>query len=66
MLGNVIEQALTSVGVTKERVERWLGGKCNCEERRERLNALHSWAVRVIVGRKTDKAKEHLESLIEP
>lgn len=63
-LGDAVEAALTSVGITKDRVERWLGRPCRCDERRMRLNSLTSWAKRVLAGRMQD-AVEHLESLTE-
>lgn len=49
-LGDVVERALSSVGITKDRVEAWLGRPCGCAERQERLNALGYWAKRVVVA----------------
>ena len=49
-LGDIIEQALTKIGITKERVEEWLGGPCGCEERKEMLNRLSRWAKRILRG----------------
>ncbi len=43
-LGDAVESALSAVGVTKERVEKWLGGPCGCEERKAMLNRLWTWA----------------------
>jgi hypothetical protein len=63
LLGTMIESALTFCGVTKERVERWLGGPCGCKERKERLDALWRWAFRVDKG-KTDNARRYLETVI--
>lgn len=63
LLGDVVETALMSIGITKERVTSWLGVECNCEERKTKLNALHSWARRVISG-KVEKAKEYLEEML--
>ena len=62
-LGDRVGQALTLVGVTSERVESWLGRKCGCARRKQRLNELGAWAHRVIAG-KTANAKEYLEELI--
>lgn len=42
-LGDRVESALSAVGVTKERVSRWLGAPCNCTERQRKLNALSAW-----------------------
>jgi hypothetical protein len=62
MLGDAVSAALAAAGADAERVSRWLGRDCGCEERRQRLNALHSWAVRVLRGRR-EKALEYLELL---
>lgn len=52
MLGDSVERALTAVGLSRERVELWLGETCRgCEERKRRLNAIHAWAIRVLSGR---------------
>lgn len=58
-LGDAIERALRVVGVTPERVSAWVGKPCNCEERKERLNALGWWAARVLSGH-TSHAAEYL------
>jgi hypothetical protein len=66
-LGDRIESALKSVGITSERVERWLGLPCGCLERRERLNAVHSWAVWVLTGKtltSPEEAAQQLDGLI--
>lgn len=62
-LGDTVELALTKVGVTKNRVERWLGRPCGCLERKEKLNELHGWAKKVLTGKCQD-AEEHLNDLI--
>jgi hypothetical protein len=49
-LGTVIKYALTAVGITEERVSRWLGAPCNCSEREEKLNQLGRWAADVARG----------------
>ena len=61
-LGDAVERALASVGVTKERVQRWLG-ECACDDRQQKLNALSIWAKRVLLGRK-EHAREHLSGII--
>lgn len=43
-LGDRVESALAFIGITKDRVEAWIGEPCNCDERREKLNALGEWA----------------------
>ncbi len=63
MLGDLAHKALTSVGVTPERVTAWLGRPCRCRERQAKLNALHAWAIRVMQG-KTDRAREHLDGIM--
>lgn len=43
-LGDVIENVLTSVGITQERFKEWFGLKeCNCTKRKAWLNSLFSW-----------------------
>lgn len=64
MLGDAIHSALALVGVTPERVTRWLGRPCGCEERRQKLNALSRWAARVLSGR-SEKAGEYLDRITE-
>jgi hypothetical protein len=63
MLGDMLSKALGSVGVTEERVSAFLGRPCRCRERRERLNRLTSWAIRVVSGKATD-AKKHLDDIL--
>lgn len=43
-LGDQVETALSSVGITKERVSKWLGKPCSCPERQAKLNAIGNWA----------------------
>ena len=62
-LGDAVEAALTVVGVTRERVEKWVGRPCRCEERKARWNQLSRWARRVVAG-KTEKAKQYLKEII--
>lgn len=62
-LGDKIEQALSLVGVTKERVSNWLGEPCDCKERQEKLNQLSRWTKRIIHG-KVEKAREYLEDFL--
>lgn len=63
MLGDMIHNALDSVGITTDRVEKWLGKPCHCQERQEKLNQLDQWARRVMKGR-IDKAAEYLDKLL--
>ena len=63
MLGDLIEQALQAAGITSARVEEWLGKPCGCKERQAKLNAVQSWAARVVRG-KRDQAAEYLHRLL--
>jgi len=44
LLGDQIESLLATFGITKDRVEEWVGGPCGCTERQQKLNALGEWA----------------------
>ena len=63
-LGDVVESALSSVGITSERVEKWLGRPCGCKQRKDKLNKLSSWASGIISG-KTENAVSHLDEIME-
>jgi hypothetical protein len=39
-LGDMVKAGLSSIGITKERVEAVVGGPCGCDERAEQLNEL--------------------------
>ena len=62
-LGDILETALKKVGITQEKVERFLGKPCKCPERRQKLNMLGAWAKRVLTG-KTDDAEKHLLNIM--
>lgn len=43
-LGDLVESALQSVGITEERFKEWFNLKeCNCSKRKAWLNSLFSW-----------------------
>jgi len=63
-LGDMVERALTAIGITKERVEASVGAPCGCEERREKLNRLGAWAASFFRSRQTEVAKRELEEII--
>ena len=63
-LGDRVEQVLTSVGITSERVEGWLGMPCGCKKRKEKLNKLGDWVLRS-VGLSHEEAAEELEKIIK-
>ncbi len=62
-LGTRVAFALSSVGVTPERVEEWLGTPCNCRERQEKLDQLSRWACRVARG-KVEGALDFLKAIL--
>jgi hypothetical protein len=62
-LGDALKAALDAIGITHERVERWVGAPCGCKERQEKMNRLGAWVKRVLGG-KTEKAKEYLEEIV--
>ncbi len=64
LIGDIMEQALERIGISQERVSRWIGKPCGCAERKQRLNQLHQWAIRVTKGR-IEKAKEFLEQILD-
>lgn len=59
-LGDRVEQALSMIGITKERVEDWVGEECGCAERQEKLNQLGSWAHEVVMDG-VQNAQSYLE-----
>lgn len=61
--GDVVSKALSTIGVTPERVSEWIGADCGCKERRQRLNELGDWSGKVINGA-ISNAKERLEGLV--
>ena len=63
-LGDRVASALEIVGITPERLEKWLGRPCGCRERKERINQLGRWASRVLLGR-TEKAEEYFDEMTE-
>jgi len=67
-LGDHVHSALKAVGITEERVSRWVGRPCGCARRRERLNQLHRWAEQRIKGlfKTSEEARKNLENLLEP
>ena len=64
MLGDKVEQALGCIGINPDRVEKWLGKPCGCVERKEKLNQLNAWMIRVLRGA-VDDAEVYLDNLIE-
>lgn len=60
-LGDMVEKALSTVGITEERVGKWLGAPCGCKERQEKLNRLGAWVKSLFSG---SAKKEHLEEML--
>lgn len=63
-LGDRVKDALSTVGITEERVTRWIGRPCGCGARREKLNELHRWVrmkLRGVFG-SNEKAARELEN----
>ncbi len=63
-IGDHVEKALETVGITKERLEAWLGRPCKCRERKRRLNEIGQWAYRIISGGQHDNAKEEFDKIV--
>jgi hypothetical protein len=63
-LGDAVEKALSFVGITPDRVHKWLGHSCSgCAERKEKLNQLSRWAKNAM-GETARTAKKKLGALI--
>lgn len=64
-IGDMLERALTRVGITKERVEAYLGRPCRCRERQRKLNELGQWARGLITGKtQPAEAEERLNVIL--
>lgn len=50
-LGDIVAACLSALGLTKERVSRWLGYDCGCAKRQARWNEL-GWHFVAIVRRR--------------
>lgn len=62
-LGDAVEAALSTVGITMERVEKWLGRPCRCRERRRKLNQLDDWVKKIITGEE-DKSRQEFDTMV--
>ena len=49
-LGDHVHDALAAVGITEERVSRWLGRPCGCGQKQKWLNRMHRWAENWVKG----------------
>lgn len=50
-LGDYVEGVLSAVGITKQRVERFIGRPCGCEQRKQVLNAFGRAAAEALFGK---------------
>lgn len=64
LLGDRFEKALSLVGITKTKVERWIGKGCGCDERQRRMNQIDLWARQVLSGA-MHNAKQRLAKIIK-
>lgn len=62
-LGDAISTALSSVGITEDRVSKWLGRPCGCAKRRKKLNELSDWAIMVATNT-AKNPKEAIEKIL--
>lgn len=62
-LGDAIGEALARVGVTEDRVSKWLGKPCGCWRRKRKLNRLSKWA-ELQVGATVEEATEMLRRTV--
>lgn len=62
-LGDRVSHALGLVGINEDRVSKWLGKPCGCNERRQKLNRLGAWATRVVRGKRA-QAERYLEQIL--
>lgn len=60
-LGDKLEEALSAVGITKARVEKYIGD-CGCSSRQVALNKIGSWLQRALTG---ESGKDELETILE-
>jgi len=51
-LGDQVSAALSSVGITQARVNKWLGRPCKCPARIAKLNKISRWAKGILAGEK--------------
>ena len=66
LLGDRLQKVTERTGIkdVTERVSAWLNIPCGCDERKEKLNQIHLWARRTLLG-KVDNAEEYLERITE-
>jgi hypothetical protein len=52
--GDLAEKTLSAVGITKDRVEKWIGPECGCKERQDKMNRFGQWLKKKIAGEDSD------------
>jgi len=63
LLGSRLEAALSTVGITKNRVSEWIGRDCHCADTRDKLNQLHLWAMNSVKS-SAEAAKAAIEAML--
>lgn len=58
-LGDDAAAVLGSIGITPERVSKWMG-TCNCKDRQEKWNRLGQWLKRHTVGEDQEVLKQEI------
>lgn len=64
LFGSAVKKALEKVGITEERIEKWVGHGCRCGERRRKLDRLSVWASHILQG-KAPPTDEELARILE-
>lgn len=65
LLGDHVSDTLSLLGITEEKVSSivsWLGMKCGCKGRKEKLNKLHLWSKKMWSN--TEAAEEDLDDIL--
>lgn len=63
-LGDLVETALKSVGITEDEVKKWIPN-CGCAKRKRWLNRLTDWANRALSGKMSgEEAVNDLERTV--
>ena len=61
-LGDLIESALSTVGITPDRVTKLIGRDCGCKKRKEWLNRITLWSKKVPTL-DPEEARRHFEQM---
>lgn len=62
-LGDLIESALSAVGITEERVTKLIGKDCGCKARKEWLNRVSLWAKQTKKIESKEEALKYFEEM---